>query len=159
VPHDFIQEKLAAMLRDYGRTEAGPRPIVLIAIEQLTMRCECERHPPDRSQRRRKAPAGAGLGLALALLSAGALDAQAQMTTCSTFMGKYHASTNCYTTPTRKRPSTYLSPEGVLHYWSRPMRTYCFRNQYNLERCIDRLDTEKLMCGDIDGDLYCRPFP
>jgi len=93
------------------------------------------------------------------VFAAGCADARAQLTTCSTFFGKYHASTNCYTTPTRQRPRTYLSPDGVLHYWSRPLRTYCFRNAYNLERCIDRLDVDKLMCGEIDEQLYCRPFP
>lgn len=95
--------------------------------------------------------------LAIAALTA---ESEAQSTHCSTFaVGKHFASTSCYTTPVKRRPDTFLSPQGVFHYWSKQNRTYCYSNEYGNERCIDSIDRDRLMCAEMEGALYCRPFP
>lgn len=62
----------------------------------------------------------------------------------------------CVTRPVKTRPAQYLSPDGVLHYWSRQNETYCYTNPYGKERCIDKLDAKNLTCGEVEGVIYCQ---
>lgn len=49
------------------------------------------------------------------------------------------------TRPPTTRPAQIVSA-GELYHWRPQDRTYCFENEYDKERCMDRLELVRLRC-------------
>ena len=92
--------------------------------------------------------------LLLCLVAVAALQETAAARDVTVCSGGY-GSAACVTRSIKERPARMVH-EGVLHYWNPSMRTYCFKNQYGNERCMDKLDVPKLTCGEADGVAYCQ---
>ena len=77
-------------------------------------------------------------------------------TNCNTIKygpNQMFSNTSCTTTTKKTRPKSFLSPQGVVHYKSGS--TYCYKNDYGKERCLDPLDAKGLQCQEADGQVIC----
>lgn len=92
--------------------------------------------------------------LTIGLMTGLVTPAPADVAVCNSFGWRHGANTTCVSRPSKVRPATIIR-KGEPYYWNTGVETYCFRNRYGNERCMDKLDLPQMRCLTQDGVTYC----